>query len=226
MHIYIYIYTSGQRYGITTTKWNLREFDRHLLFLVVCSIAERNTVDFVDLLHNLIDWPNTVSIVWGPLRLKRRIKVSSGVVTWSEVCLAITTLMLLSSWGFSKGYWYVFKLLKGIMPHNLPEQILQRIVTLSADGNSKREVARMLVSGKTVNCSEWSEQTASSRLLVCECRWSADLGGGCQFEPFRDGFWPPDIGLGVHPDVLGSLWSTGDSSPYTCTTVTIGSGAP
>ena len=30
------------------------------------------------------------------------------------------------------------------MPQNLPEQILQRIVWLSADGNSQREVAWML----------------------------------------------------------------------------------
>ena len=30
------------------------------------------------------------------------------------------------------------------MPKNLPEKILQRIVRLSADGNSQREVARML----------------------------------------------------------------------------------
>ena len=30
------------------------------------------------------------------------------------------------------------------MPQNLPEQILQRIVRLSADGSSQREVARML----------------------------------------------------------------------------------
>ena len=30
------------------------------------------------------------------------------------------------------------------MPQNLPQQILQRIVRLSADGNSQREVARML----------------------------------------------------------------------------------
>ena len=65
-------YTRGQRYGITTIKWHLREFDRYLLFLVVCSIAERNTVDLIDLLRNQIEWPNTVSIVWGPLRLKRR----------------------------------------------------------------------------------------------------------------------------------------------------------
>ena len=41
-------------------------------------------------------------------------------------------------------YWYFFELLNGIMPQNLPEQILQRIVRLSADGNSLREVARML----------------------------------------------------------------------------------
>ena len=39
------IYPSGQRYGIATTKWHLREFDRYLLFLVVCWIAERDTVD-------------------------------------------------------------------------------------------------------------------------------------------------------------------------------------
>ena len=66
--------------------------------------------------------------------------------------------------------------------------------------------------GKTVNCPEWSERTTSSRLLVCEYRWSADLVGGCQYEPLGDGFWPPDIGLGVQPDVLGSLWSTGDAT--------------
>ena len=55
----VWMYTSGQRYGITTTKWHLREFDWHLLFLVVCSIAERNTVDFIDPLHNQIEWPNS-----------------------------------------------------------------------------------------------------------------------------------------------------------------------
>ena len=120
--------------------------------------------------------------------------------------------------------------------------ILQRIVRLSVDDNSQQEVARMLgvsqgciskilwrnretgrphqrkrgclmkIRGKTVNCSEWSKRTASSRFLVCECRWSADLGGGCQFEPFGDCFWPPDIGLGVQSDVIGSLWSTGDAA--------------
>ena len=68
------IYTSGQRYGITTTKWHLHEFDRYLLFLVVCSIAERNTVDFIDPLRCQLEWPKTVSIVWGLLRLKRRKK--------------------------------------------------------------------------------------------------------------------------------------------------------
>ena len=88
------IYTSGQRYGINTAKWHLRESDRYLLFLVVCLIAERNAVDFIDPLRSQIEWPNTVSIVWGPLRLKRRKRVSSGEVTSSEVCLAITTLML------------------------------------------------------------------------------------------------------------------------------------
>ena len=63
---------------------------------------------------------------------------------------------------------------------------------------------------KTVNCSEWSEQTTSSQLFVCKCRWTADVGGGCQFEQFWDGCWPPDIGLGVQPDVQGAIWSTGD----------------
>ena len=51
-------------------------------------------------------------------------KVSSGVVTWSEVCLRITTLMLYAAWGFRKDYWYFFELLKGIMPQNLEKQIL------------------------------------------------------------------------------------------------------
>ena len=92
-----FIYTSGQRYGIAITKWHLCEFDRYLLFLVVCSIAERNTVDFIDPSRNQIEWPNTLSIVWGPLRLKRRKRVSSGVVTWSEVCPVIATLMLVCS---------------------------------------------------------------------------------------------------------------------------------
>ena len=134
------------------------------------------------------------------------------------------------------------------MPQNFPQQILQRVVRLTADGNFQREVARMLGvsqvcimkilrrtwetgrphqrkregsmkistprNRKTVNCSEWSERTTSSRLLICECRWSGNLGGGCQFEPFGEGFWPTDIGIGVHrrPDVLGSLWSTGDAA--------------
>ena len=93
-------YTSGQRYGITTTKWHLCEFDPHLLFLVVCSIAERNNFDFIDPLRDQIEWPNAVRIVWGPLRLKRRKNDNSGVVTWNKVSLAITTLILLCSVGF------------------------------------------------------------------------------------------------------------------------------
>ena len=52
------VYTCSQRYGIITTKWHLREFDRYLLFLVVCSIAKRNIVDFIDPLLNQIEWPN------------------------------------------------------------------------------------------------------------------------------------------------------------------------
>ena len=80
IYINIYIYTSVQRYGVTTTNRHLREFDRYLLFLIVCTISERNTVDFIDPLRNQIEWPNTVSIVRGPLRLKRRKKVSYGAV--------------------------------------------------------------------------------------------------------------------------------------------------
>ena len=37
-----------------------------------------------------------------------------------------------------------FELSKGIIPQNLPLQMLQRIVSSSADGNSQRDVARML----------------------------------------------------------------------------------
>ena len=84
------------------------------------------------------------------------------------------------------------------MPQNLSQQILQRIFRWSADGNFLREVARML--GVSQRCI-----SQISRVLVCECRWSADLGGRCQFEPFGDGFWPPDNGLGVQSDVPGSL---------------------
>ena len=51
--------------------------------------------------------------------------------------------MLYAALGIGKDYWYFFELLKGIMTQNLPEQILQRFVRLSADGNSQREVARM-----------------------------------------------------------------------------------
>ena len=48
-------YTRGQRYGIiTTTKWHLRDFDPYPLFLVVCSIAERNIVDLlISSIHNV-----------------------------------------------------------------------------------------------------------------------------------------------------------------------------
>ena len=240
---YIYIYTSGQRYGITTTKWHLREFGRYLLLLVVCSIAERN-VDFIDPLRNQMEWPNTVSIVWGPLILKiRKSEFRGSHLKWSLPSL-LPLWCFYAAWGFGKDYWYFFELLKGMMPQNLPEQILQRIGRLSADGNLQREVARMLGGlmdafaklcntterlavhirgrvevrwkstrqGKTANGSELSEQTTSSWLLVCQCRWSADLGGGCHFEPFRDGIWPLGIGFGVQPDVLGSLQSTGDAT--------------
>ena len=75
-------------------------------------------------------------------------KVSSGVVTWSEVCLAITTLMLLCSVVFRWRLLLYLWTLKGIMPQNLPEQIMQRIVRLSADGNSQWEVASNWETGR------------------------------------------------------------------------------
>ena len=75
--------------------------------------------------------------------------------------------------------------------------------------------------GKTVNCAKWSGRTASCRLLVCKCRWSADLGGGCQFEPF--GYWS-HFGAGVWGLRQWRQCITSDEpgSPYT--TVTVGSG--
>ena len=111
-------------------------------------------------------------------------------------------------WGFGKDHWYFFELLKGITPKDLPEQKLQRIVKLSANSKSQQEVARTLgVSQRCIRKTGRHHQrtrggsmknstpredhkllrmkTASSGLLVCECRWSADLGGGCQFEPFE-----------------------------------------
>ena len=51
----VHTYTSGQRYGITTTKWHLRECDRYLLFLVVSSIAERSTSDSAVRRHRVWD---------------------------------------------------------------------------------------------------------------------------------------------------------------------------
>ena len=105
------IYTSGQRYGITTTKCHLREFDRYLLFLDVRSIAERNTV--ISSIHYVTKSNGqTVGVAWGLLRLNRRKKVSSVLVTWSEVCLAII-LPLVCKWGFGKDHWYFFELLRG-----------------------------------------------------------------------------------------------------------------
>ena len=47
--------------------------------------------------------------------------------------------------------------LKGIMPQNLQEPILQRIVRLLADGNSQRKVAKMLV----------VSQRCMSKILPC-----------------------------------------------------------
>ena len=58
---------------------------------------------------------------------------------------------------------------KGIMPHDLQEQIQLRIVGLT------------------------------SRLLVFSWRWSPDFGGGCQFRALWTGFWLLAISLGVPP---------------------------
>ena len=125
------------------------------------------------------------------------------------------------------------------MPQNLPEQILQRIIRLSADGNSQREVARMLEVHKqnfATQPRDWpttSEEAwrfdenlheREDRQLLHMVRTKHFISaprlrmqlirrfGRRMFEPFGDGFWPPDIGLGVQPDVLGSLWSTGDAA--------------
>ena len=126
------------------------------------------------------------------------------------------------------------------MPQNLPQQILQRIVRLSADANSQREVARMLGGVSRMHKQNFVKQTrdwpttteeewrsnenlhATERpsttpndqnelLHLGSSSANADFGGGCQFDTFGDGFWPPDIGLDVQPDVLGSLCSTGDA---------------
>ena len=116
------------------------------------------------------------------------------------------------------------------MPQNLSEQLLQRIVRLSADGDSQREVARMHKRNFAMQSRVWpttSEEawrfdenlhaagrpsTAPNGQTEQLHLGSSYLGSGCQFEPFGDGFWPPDIGIGVQPDVLGSLWSTGNAS--------------
>ena len=127
------------------------------------------------------------------------------------------------------------------MPQNLPEQILQRIVRLSADGNSQREVARMLgVSqgciSKILRCNQGTDRphqrkrggsmkistpredrqllrmVRTNRYISAPHLRMPILGGGCQFEPFGDGFWSPNNGLGVQSDVLSSLWSTGDTA--------------
>ena len=38
----------------------------------------------------------------GTAETQEKEKVGSGVVTWSDVCLSITTLMLYAAWGFGK----------------------------------------------------------------------------------------------------------------------------
>ena len=129
------------------------------------------------------------------------------------------------------------------MPQNLPQQILQRIVRLSADGNYQREVARMLgVSqgciSKILRCNRETGRPhqrkpggsikistpREDRQLLRMVRMNRFISaprlrmqmirqfGRRLFEPFGDGFWLPDIGLGVQPDVLGSLWNTGEAT--------------
>ena len=134
-------YTGGQPYGITTIKWHLREFDRYLLFLVVCSIAERNTVDFIDhYATKLNDQNSQYCLGTAETQEKEKCDFRGSHLKWSlpshchfdsfmQRGVSVKTIDIS---------------LKGIMPQNLPQQILQRIVRLSADGNSQREVARML----------------------------------------------------------------------------------
>ena len=121
------------------------------------------------------------------------------------------------------------------MPQNLPEQILQRIVRLSADGNSQREVARMLgvsqgcinkILGRNRDTGRPHQRKRGGSMKISKPREDHQLhrmvrknrfmirrfGSGCQFGQSGDGFWPPGIGLGVQPDVLGSLWSTHDAA--------------
>ena len=133
------------------------------------------------------------------------------------------------------------------MPQNLSELIQQRIVRLLADGNSQREVARML---------EVFQRCMSKILLHNrETGWPHQWKrGGSKKIPMpgktvncSECSERTDFGLDVQPDVLGSLCSTGDAavsgghrvwnlsdngetvssvvspgSPYT--TVTVGSG--
>ena len=60
-------------WNFPTTKCHLREFDRYLLFLVDYMFnCGTKYCWFIDPVRSQIEWPNTVIIVWGPLRLKRR----------------------------------------------------------------------------------------------------------------------------------------------------------
>ena len=128
------------------------------------------------------------------------------------------------------------------MPQNMPEQILQRIVRLSADGNSQREVARMLgVSqgciskilrrnrengrphqkkrGGSMKISTPQEDRQLLRMVRTSLFISAPrlrMQMTCRFGRRMSvrtiGIWPPDIGLRVQLNVLGSLRSTGDAA--------------
>ena len=82
------------------------------------------------------------------------------------------------------------------MPQNLPQQILQRIVRLSADSNSQREVARML---------EVSQGCISKKRVEV----GVGSGGG-----------GTECGTSDYGDTVSSVMSLG--SPYT--TVTVRSG--
>ena len=230
-------YTGGQPYGITTIKWHLREFDRYLLFLVVCSIAEDTLLISSIITQTKLNGQNSqYCLGTAETQEKEKCDFRGSHLKWSlpshchfdsfmQRGVSVKTIDIS---------------LKGIMPPKFATantaancQVVDRWQFSARSSQDAGGVSRMhkqkfcdaterLVDhirgsvevwrksprhGKTVNCSEWSEWTA--QLLVCEYRCSADLGGGCQFEPFYDGFWPPDIGLGVQPDVLGSFWSTG-----------------
>ena len=125
------------------------------------------------------------------------------------------------------------------MPGNFQEQILVRIVSLSAEGYSQRKVAgisgvsqgcisKILLCNQATSVEAWRSEesdhsprrqswfegpgtTGSSRLLVYVWRWSADFQECCHFGALQTSFWLLAIGLIVPPAVPDWLWITGDT---------------